>query len=107
GRVAIVTITSACITAAADDRGGSGNMPQHDMSQMAGMDHSTMNHADMNSSGMLLMNESSGTGFQPASWPMPMIMTRAGGWNLLRMGQACLVEDTEYGSRGVGKRHPS
>jgi hypothetical protein len=52
-------------------------MPQHDMSQMAGMDHSTMNHTDMNSSGMLLMNESSGTGFQPSAWPMPMVMTRA------------------------------
>src|SRR4051794_34236774 len=56
---------------------------QHDMSKMAGMDHSAMGHSEMNSSGMFLMNESSGTGFQPAAWPMPMVMTRAGDWHLM------------------------
>ena len=48
---------------------------QYDMSKMACMDHSAMGQSGMNSSGMFLMNESSRTGFQPAAWPMPMLMT--------------------------------
>lgn len=64
-----------------------GNDPQdhsqYDMSKMAGMDHSAMRHSGMNSSG---------TGFQPAAWPMPMIMTRAGDWHLMWMGQAFIVD---------------
>src|SRR6478672_4817319 len=48
---------------------------QHDMSKLAGMDHSAMGHSEMNSAGMFLMNESSGTGFQPVAWSMPMLMT--------------------------------
>jgi hypothetical protein len=105
--VAILAITGAAVTAAANERESSGPMPQHDMSQMAGMDHSTMNHTDMNRSGMLLMNESSGTGFQPAAWPMPMVMTRAGGWNLLWMGQAFLVDTQQSGPRGGDKFYSS
>src|SRR3954453_21634940 len=105
--VAILAITGTALTAAANERESSGPMPQHDMSQMAGMDHSTMNHTDMNRSGMLLMNESSGTGFQPAAWPMPMVMTRAGGWNLLWMGQAFLVDTQQSGPRGGDKFYSS
>jgi hypothetical protein len=58
---------------------------QHDMSQMEGMDHSAMWHSGINSSGMFLMNESSGTEFQPAAWPMPMLMSRAGDWHIMWM----------------------
>lgn len=68
-----------------------GNDPQdhsqHDMSRMAGMDHFAMGHSGMNSSGMYLMNESSGTGFQPAAWPVSMLMTRAGDWRLIWIGR--------------------
>ena len=76
---------------------------QHDMSKMAGMDHSSMGHSEMNSSGMFLMNESSGTGFQPAAWPMPMLMTRAGDWHLMWMGQAFIVDTQQSGPRGGDK----
>src|SRR5690242_4168152 len=50
------------------------------MQHMEGMQHGGQTHAGMDSSGMFLMNESSGTGFQPSSWPMPMLMSRAGSW---------------------------
>ena len=76
---------------------------QYDMSKMAGMDHSAMGHSGMNSSGMFLMNESSGTGFQPAAWPMPMLMTRAGDWHLMWMGQAFIVDTQQSGPRGGDK----
>src|SRR4051812_7086896 len=72
--------------------------PAHDMSNMTHMDHSGMEHSTMaghdgmNASGMFLMAESSGTGLQPAAWPMPMVMTRLGNWRLMWMGQAFLVE---------------
>ena len=71
---------------------------QHDMSTMSGM-----NHGDMNDSGMFLMRESSGTGFQPAAWPMPMLMTKAGAWNLMWMGQAFVVDTQQSGPRGADK----
>src|SRR5438445_6091557 len=77
--------------------------PQHDMSKMAGMDHSAMGHSDLNSAGMFLMNESSGTGFQPAAWAMPMVMTRAGDWRLMWMGQAFIVDTQQVGLRGGDK----
>lgn len=63
---------------------------QHDMSKMAGMDHSAIGDSEMNSAGMFLMNESSGTGFQPSAWPMPMLMTRVGEWHLMWMGRRSL-----------------
>jgi hypothetical protein len=79
----------------------------HDMSKMSGMDHTSMDHSDMNSAGMFLMNESSGTAFQPAAWPMPMVMTRAGEWHLMWMGQAFLVDTQQSGPRGGDKLYSS
>ena len=76
---------------------------QHYVSKMAGMDHSAVGHYGMNSSGMFLMNESSGTGFQPAAWPMPMLMTRAGDWHLMWMGQAFIVDTQQSEPRGGDK----
>jgi hypothetical protein len=76
---------------------------QHDMSKMASMEHSAMGHSGMNSAGMFLMNESSGTRFQPAAWPMPMLMTRAGNWHLMWMGEAFIVDTQQSGPRGSDK----
>ena len=75
---------------------------QHDMSNMPGMNHASTNH-QMSASATFLMNESSGTGFQPSSWPMPMLMTRTDGWHLMWMGQAFLVDTQEGGPRGGDK----
>src|SRR5574338_116853 len=60
---------------------------QHPMEHLPGMKHANMDH-DMSPAGMFLMNQSSGTGFQPEAWPMPMAMTRSGDWSLMWMGQA-------------------
>jgi hypothetical protein len=52
----------------------------------------------MNSAGSFLMRESSGTAFQPAAWPMPMLMNEAGSWHLMWMGQAFVVDTQQFGS---------
>ena len=74
----------------------------HSASNMAGMDHSSMDHS-LNAAGTFLMGQSSGTTFQPAAWPMPMLMTKAGEWNLMWMGQAFLVNTQQSGPRGGDK----
>src|SRR6266702_8531682 len=58
---------------------------------------------DMNPAGMFLMNLSSGTSANPASWPMPMLMTNFGSWNTMFMAQAFLVQTTQSGPRGGDK----
>ncbi len=77
----------------------------HDHSEpdMTGMDHSSMDHSSVNSAGRFLRGQSSGTSFQPAAWPMPMLMTKAGGWNLMWMGQGFLVNTQQSGPRGSDK----
>jgi hypothetical protein len=69
---------------------------------MPGMDHSGMN-MDMNAAETFLMGESSGTAFQPSTWPMPMLMTEAGHWHLMWMGQAFVVDTQQSGPRGGDK----
>lgn len=75
----------------------------HSMPSMTGMDHATMEHSTLNSAGMFLMGQSSGTSFQPEAWPMPMLMNRVGGWNLTWMGQAFIVGTQQTGPRGNDK----
>jgi hypothetical protein len=65
-----------------------------------GMQHMHMN---MNRAGMYLMNMSSGTSMNPYSWQMPMIMTEAGNWSVMFMGQAFLVDTQQSGPRGGDK----
>ena len=50
-----------------------------------------------------LMGESSGTGFQPSAWPMPMLMTSIGNWNLMWMAQAFVVDTQQTGPLGADK----
>jgi len=66
---------------------------------MAGMNHGMQ----MNEAGMYLMNMASGTSVNPKSWPMPMLMPRAGSWNLMLMGQAFVVDTQQAGPRGGDK----
>jgi hypothetical protein len=66
--------------------------------QMAGMNHQNFNRA-----GMYLMNMSSGTAMNPYSWQMPMLMTQAGSWNLMFMGQAFLVDTQQSAPRAADK----
>src|SRR5258708_39711287 len=58
-------------------------MPGMQGHEMPGMQGHEM---PMNPAEALLMNLSSGTSLNPHSWPMPMLMHRAGSWNLMFMG---------------------
>src|SRR5438094_9913825 len=62
-----------------------------------------MKMVNMNAAGMFLMNLSSGTAANPASWPMPMLMTKFGSWNTMFMAQAFLVQTAQSGPRGGDK----
>jgi len=76
---------------------------------MAGMnmpdEPSMADHAGhgMTAAELFFMNQSSGTAVQPAAWPMPMLMTRAGSWRLQWMGQAFLVDTQQTGPLGADK----
>jgi hypothetical protein len=76
----------------------------HDMSalNMEMPDHMPTN-SGMPASEMSFMGESSGTAVQPSAWPMPMVMTNAGSWSLLWMGQAFLVSTQQTGPLGADK----
>ena len=58
---------------------------------------------DMNPAAMFLMHLASGTSQNPASWPMPMLMTHLGNWNLMFMGLAFLSDIQQSGPRGGDK----
>lgn len=70
--------------------------------QMNMPDHRQMEHG-MSSAEAFFMNESSGTAVQPTAWPMPMVMTSPGSWNLMWMGQAFLVDTQQTGPLGADK----
>ena len=70
--------------------------PQHDMTAMS-MGR-TMDGPDV-----YFMAESSGTAVQPVAWPMPMVMTQAGSWELMWMGQAFVVSTQQTGPLGHDK----
>jgi hypothetical protein len=57
----------------------------------------------MNPAEMYLMGLASGTSVNPASWPMPMIMTQFGGWNAMFMGTAFVSDIQQSGPRGGDK----
>ncbi len=87
------------------------NQPMPPMPEMPGMDHGSspphamgaMNMVDMNPASMYLMNLASGTSSNPASWPMPMVMTHFGSWNTMFMGAGFLVDTQQSGPRGGDK----
>ena len=62
-----------------------------------------MGMVDMNPASMFLMNLASGTGVNPAGWPMPMIMTHFGHWNTMFMGLGFLSDIQQSGPRGHDK----
>lgn len=68
---------------------------------MPGMNKPAM--VDMNAAGMALMDTATGTSTNPASWPMPMLMTHFGSWNTMFMGVAFVVATQQSGPRGGDK----
>lgn len=83
------------IGAAAQDQPKSDQQPEH----MA----PAMNMVEMNPASMFLMNLASGTSTNPASWPMPMIMTHYRNWNTMFMGVGFLSDIQQSGPRGGDK----
>ena len=53
-----------------------------------------------NKASVYLMGQTSGTARNPASWAMPMVMTKAQSWDLMWMGQAFVVNTQQTGPRG-------
>jgi hypothetical protein len=62
-----------------------------------------MNMGGMNAAGTYLMGQASGTGMNPQSWPMPMVMLNPDEWSLMFMAQAFVVDTQESGPRGGDK----
>src|SRR5205807_499761 len=71
--------------------------------QHMNMNMGGMNMAGMNLAGMYLTHLASGTSQNPLAWPMPMIMRRAGNWNLMSMGNGFLSDVVQSGPRGADK----
>jgi hypothetical protein len=72
---------------------------------MPGMDMAEYHHMPAGMAGpeTFFMEQSSGTAVQPQAWPMPMVMTAAGSWTLMWMGQAFLVDTQQTGPLGADK----
>jgi hypothetical protein len=64
---------------------------------------SGMSMADMNPAGMFVMDLASGTSANPASSPLPMIMTHFGDWNTMFMGAGFISDVQQSGPRGGDK----
>src|SRR5689334_3462635 len=101
--VGLVGMVAVCASDAGTDDAPQHTHGQHDMASMPGMDHGSMDHSQMSPSESLLMGESSGTGFQPAAWPMPMLMSRFRDWRFMWMGEAFLVATQQSAPRGSDK----
>ena len=95
----LLAVAAAAQSAAVAAASGTGMDMQMDMSSHP------MHHlgGEMDAAHSFLMGESSGTGFQPSAWPMPMLMTTAGQWRLMWMGQAFLVDAQQSGQLGADK----
>jgi len=57
----------------------------------------------MNSTGMFLMDDASGTSLNPKAWDMPMLIRNHAGWNTMFMGSAFLADIQQSGPRGGDK----
>src|SRR6516225_6084675 len=96
--VAVVFLATPLVAQTGDGTGAPQEQP-HEHEQAAG----EMDMVDMTPASMYLMNIASGTFVNPASWPMPMIMTHVGSWNTMFMGVGFVVDTQQSGPRGGDK----
>ncbi len=96
-----------CWSQSRESAGGTPALPdgQHDMQDMAGMDHHAMS---MQMTGASLAeqvqnHDTSGTSVEPDSTPTPMLMTTKGAWTLMFHGVAFLSDIQQTGPRGHDK----
>src|SRR6202050_865548 len=59
-----------------------------------------MKMSDMKPAGMFVMDLASGTSANPASSPLPMIMTHFGSWNTMLMGVGFVSDIQQTGQIG-------
>ena len=93
-------IVALLVLAASVVRTDGQDQPMPPMPGMPGMNHGDspppaqggMNMVEMNPASMYLMNLASGTSSNPASFPMPMLMTHFGSWNTMFMGSGYVVD---------------
>src|SRR3954453_6819738 len=64
-------------------------------------------HHHSNFAGNLLMMQASGTTVNPSSWSMLMLMSGAGSWNMMWMGNGFLTATQQSGPRGGDKIYSS
>jgi len=76
---------------------------EHGQDPHAGHSMAGMNMVDMTPVSMYLMNVASGTSVNPASWPMPSVMTHFGSWNTMFMGAGFVMDTQQSGPRGGDK----
>ena len=72
---------------------------QHDMSQMGGMDMSTMPGMSMPAAEPM---QASGTSMNPAASPMAMLQAKANQWTLMFHGVVFATDIQQSGPRGIG-----
>jgi hypothetical protein len=80
---------------------GDHSMPQSSMPDMDGMDHHDMEPSTLIEE--IEGHTSAGTTAEPDSTPVPMLMLRRGGWNLMFHGVAFLNDLQQSGPRGGDK----
>jgi len=107
--VTLVLASTICLwagpAAAQSDAGSESLQPSPQATEMPGLNLAEGHHTagGMSSAEMFFMGMSSGTAVQPSAWPMPMVMTGAGSWSLMWMGQAFLVDTQQTGPLGADK----
>ena len=108
GWTGVLLLTTLVWTPEAQAQSTAISTTQQSTRQSEAMPDMNMVAPDKMSAGMpaaeaFFMEESSGTAVQPVAWPMPMIMTTVGSWNLMWMGQAFVVDTQQTGPLGADK----
>jgi hypothetical protein len=85
------------------DKAAGVQTPEHDHSKMEKMSMPEMETADLNPSGIFLMEQGSGTSVNPGSSPMHMKMINSRSWNFMFHGSAFIGDIQQSGPRGGDK----
>jgi hypothetical protein len=94
-------VISAAILASAC--AGDACAQSQDPMQMPGMDMPAEKKGTADAAANLLMQRASGTSANPASIKSPMLMTKAGGWNLMLHGEGFIADVQQTGPLGADK----
>jgi len=93
--VVIAASASTCFAQQRDDQNTQDTMP--------GMNMPSTGAEPTNGAAMFLMQRASGTSANPASATTSMLMTKAGGWNLMLHGEGFIADVQQTGPLGADK----